>query len=241
MLSDLLECRLKALSPFGISLLILLIPGFARSMVLNQPYTPVPVVANCFMQPGLQKIRSKELSDLVTADQKSREQFDKLTREEMTQVQIDDTTRRKRVGEIMGEGCIKTAKDYAAASLIYQHGDVPDHYYQAFIWANRAVVLGDARQKNLVAITIDRYLLSIGKKQLFGSQFKASDKTGWCTCIEPVELSFTDADRTRYDQIKLSEQYQFMVMLNKGKKNCHSTECPGKLAPTLRGSVPGFW
>ena len=58
-----------------------------------------------------------------------------------------DLIRRKRVGEIFGEGCFKTAKDYSAASLIFQHGDTPDHYYQA-LWANRAVELGDISQNN---------------------------------------------------------------------------------------------
>ena len=72
--------------------------------------------------------------------------------------------------EILGEGCFKSAEDYAAASLIYQHGDSPDHFFQAFIWALRAVQLGDFQQKSLVAMTVDRYLISSGKKQLFGTQ-----------------------------------------------------------------------
>lgn len=53
---------------------------------------------------------------------------------------------------------------------MYQHGDVSDHYYLAFMWALRSVALGNEDVKSLVALTVDRYLVSIGKKQLFGSQ-----------------------------------------------------------------------
>ena len=50
---------------------------------------------------------------------------------------------------------MRTAQDYSAAALIYQHGVVPDHYQQAFIWSNRAIEEGDVKEKQLAALAID--------------------------------------------------------------------------------------
>jgi hypothetical protein len=208
---------------------------------------PIDTITTCSIGSKLQKMRSKELSTLVEADQKDRsifnniKEFNRISQKQIKQLNSNDLRRRKRVGEIMGEGCIKTAADYAAAALIYQHGDVPDHYYQAYIWANRAVDLGDSKQKPLVALTIDRYLVSIGKKQLFGSQFHSSDSTNWCTCLQPIEPTFPDAYREKYSQKKLNEQYKLLSSLNKKNKHCTYTECPMQLSPSPQGTVPGFW
>lgn len=39
------------------------------------------------------------------------------------------------------------------------------------IWSRKTEELGDKNGKSLSALAIDRYLVSISKKQLFGSQF----------------------------------------------------------------------
>ena len=195
----------------------------------------------CLTHPDVQHLRSKELAELVDLDQKDRENWDELSEEEKTNIAARDLKRRMRVGEIFGEGCFKTTADYSAASLIYQHWDVPDHYYQAFIWANEAVSLGDAKQKHLVALTIDRYLVSIGKKQLFGSQAFASDNSNWCFCLEPIESSFPDALRLDYLGSTLSQQYDWLSSINEGKNDCPTAECQHELKPTPKGSIPGFW
>lgn len=195
----------------------------------------------CLTDPLIQFNRSKELSSLVTDDQSDREKWSAMSQSELDDVALRDRIRRIRVGEIFGEGCFKMAADYAAASMIYQHGDVPDHYYQAFIWANRAVALGDEEQKKLVALTIDRYLVSIGKKQLFGSQFFASETSGWCYCLQPVELSFPDDLRKSYLGRTLSDEYDALSFLNQGKNNCIQRECYEELELSPQGTVPGFW
>ncbi len=43
-------------------------------------------------------------------------------------------------------------------------------FFQTFIWAKKAVELGDPSQKRLMAMSIDRYLINIGHKQLFATQ-----------------------------------------------------------------------
>lgn len=194
----------------------------------------------CPYQPALQIQRSKELQSLAETDQKVRLEFEKLSQEERFQMMKDDLLRRRRVGEIMGEGCLKTAADFAAAALIYQHGDVPEHYFQSFVWANRAVQLGDQTQAHLAAAAIDRYLVSIGKKQLFASQGGAGLKPGACFCLQQTERSFPDARRKSYSGHSLQKGYEMLAIVNKGKK-CPNVECSAPLKPSPKGTVPGFW
>ncbi|MDF1756942.1 MAG: hypothetical protein P1U74_01395 [Legionellaceae bacterium] len=154
----------------------------------------------CLTDPKLQEARSKELKKLFDADVKDRENWETLSITQLEEIRVHDNKRRIRVGAIFAEGCFKSSDDYSRAALIFQHGEVPDHYYQAFIWANIAVDLGDDTQRPMVALTIDRYLVSIGKKQLFGSQSLASAATNWCYCMQTVEESFPDSIRLSYLQ-----------------------------------------
>jgi hypothetical protein len=76
--------------------------------------------------------RSMELQKIVKADQDDRQKMPLPP-----SVLLRDLKRRMRVGEIFGEGCFKSAADYAAAAPVYQHGTTPDHFYQTFIWSQK--------------------------------------------------------------------------------------------------------
>jgi hypothetical protein len=209
-----------------------------------------PIALTCVSDPKLQQARSLELQQLHAADQALRVSkngepidFDKIDRNKMKK---QDLAHRKRVGEIFGEGCLKSAADYLAAALIYQHGDVPDHYYQTYIWATRTIKLGinEAEVKSakaMAALAIDRYLVSFGNKQLFGSQFYMAQLKDQCWCIEQVEPSFPDALRKEYlGQSLLERSRDSFAMFNKGK-NCPNVECSKTLKPTPKGTVLGLW
>jgi hypothetical protein len=185
--------------------------------------------------------RANELQTIVKADQDDREDWQSKTADEMTAVLPRDEERRKRVGEIYGEGCFVRAEDYSAAALVYQHGAVPDHFFQTFLWAKRAVELGDDKQKRLMALGIDRYLVNSGMRQLFGSQANrpGADPNG-CWCIQKIERSFPEKRRQQYMGQALSAAFQWLKELNAGK-SCPVKECDEALKPTPRGSVPGFW
>ncbi len=195
-----------------------------------------------FCTPGSneQKLRSKEIHQLYLADQADRERWFDKTNEEMVEVTKNDMVRRKRIGEIFGEGCFSSASDYHDAAMIYQHGDVSDHAYQAFIWAQRAVTLGMPSAKDLAALTLDRYLIDIGHKQLFGSQAFCSQLTNNCFCMQEVETTFPDAFRQEYAGFSLQDKINWVKDLNKGK-SCPQIICPMKLKASPAGTVPGFW
>lgn len=185
--------------------------------------------------------RSKELAQIVKDDQHDRENFSSKTPEEMQEMVKHDVVRRKRVGEIFGEGCFSKAKDFAAAALVYQHGDVPEHFFQTFIWAKRAVELGDPTQKRMMALGIDRYLVNIGKKQLFGSQATKDGLTAEaCWCLQQVEESFPDHLRKSHTGKSLKEAMEWVQELNAGK-SCPDQQCTKELQSSPKGTVPGFW
>ena len=159
-----------------------------------------------------------------------------------------DLRRRTRVAELYAAGCLSTAKDFASAALIFQHGTVPEHYLQAYLFASRAVALGDVRETSMMALAIDRYLVSTGHKQLFGSQAfsvgNLPNATGPepCTCMSQVEHSFPDVERRAYIKMGLEDKVEWVHSLNHGRTDCPAdVECTEPLLPTPRGTVPGMW
>ncbi|MEN9722446.1 MAG: hypothetical protein RJB38_432 [Pseudomonadota bacterium] len=180
--------------------------------------------------------RSLELQQLQQADQD-----DRKATPLPPEVVARDRVRRMRVGEIFGEGCLKSAPDFGAAALIFQHGAVPEHFFQAFLWSKRAVELGDPSQKKMMAMALDRYLINSGQKQLFGTQAFSLLQNTSCWCLQPVERAFSDKTRLEYLGRTLSDSIKWVENLNQGKACPKDVECAMVLRPTPAGTVPGFW
>ena len=196
----------------------------------------------CQTDPTRQQARSKELSEIVNADQNDRENFFQKSPEELQEMALRDVERRKRVGEIFGEGCFLKSNDFASAALVYQHGDVPEHYLQAYVWAKRAVELGEGNQKSLMGLAIDRYLVNTGHKQLFASQANKVDikNPNSCWCLQQIEPSFPDDLRKAVTNKTFKEAFDWLAELNKGT-SCPNIECSQELKPSPKGIIPGFW
>ena len=196
---------------------------------------------SCHEDKERREARSGELSAIVDADQNDRAEFFKKTPRQVHEILKRDEQRRRRVEEIYREGCFTKARDFAAGALVFQHGHVAEHYFQAFVWAKRAVELGDNSQKRLMALAIDRYLVNRGHKQLFATQASKQDtlrKTCWC--LEPIEMSFPDGLRAEIAGSSLSESFHWLNELNKGLI-CRGAECLKDLKDSPQGTVPGFW
>jgi hypothetical protein len=226
------------------------LPCLAIVLLMSQAFALVPIKEephnelSCNNNPALQKMKSAELVILLKQDQSDREKFSEMTPEAMLQLAKNDLTRREKVGLIFAEGCLNSALDYQIAGLIFQHGESPDHYYQAYIWANKAAEIEKSPTNSLASLAIDRYLISIGKKQLFASQFLNPDimNPASCYCMQQVEPSFPNSKRKNYSGRSLKESYEILELFNKGKicLNQHA-ECEAALKPTLKGSIPGLW
>jgi hypothetical protein len=151
-----------------------------------------------------------------------------------------DLQRRIQVATIFAEGCFKTSSDYASAATVYQHGNTADHYYQAFIWANEAVKLGDQSQLWWTAAALDRYLVKIGQKQLFGTQLSRNNSEKWC--VQSVEPSFPESIRIKYVKFSVKEQIAHTLKgIGSSQSPDDVQDCDPSLKPSPRGTVPGFW
>lgn len=203
----------------------------------SEPYTNIE--QSCHFNQETQQARSKELAELAATDQSDRANYGMLSDDEIKRVMLSDLKQRMRVGELFGDGCMVSSADYMNGAIIYQHGTQPDHFFQAFTWAKRAGELGDAEGKYWAAMAIDRYLVSLGKKQLFGSQFAKKNMADPCICMEPVEPTFPQEMRKEYTSMTLEERYTKMDVYN--AKNCPHVECDHNLEPTPKGSIVGFW
>ena len=151
-----------------------------------------------------------------------------------------DKARRQEVGALFGEGCIRSGSDHYNAALVFQHGQVPDHYYQAYLFARRASDLGEADGSWLVPRAVDRYLLNSGYKQLFGTNLtcrRDEDGDQRC-CVPPVADGFPDAQRTAAGEPpigdKLASVAERMDMPEIGF-------CKDDRRDPPRGLFPGIW
>ena len=123
---------------------------------------------------------------------------------------------------------------------MFQHGTTADHYYQTFLWASTAARLGDVSKKSLAAAGLDRYLVKIGQKQLFGTQFSKNRQDKFC--LQPVEKSFPDALRVEYLRNDLKANTVFAMKAIAPNQPVHETkDCETVLKDSPKGTVTGFW
>jgi hypothetical protein len=198
---------------------------------------------SCIEDVARQTARSQELQKIVAADQTDRDAGPNIPQDQWPAIQTRDEQRRSRVGAIFGEGCFKTPKDFAAAALVFQHGNVPDHFFQTYIWSKRGVELGDDSQKRMMTLAIDRYLVNTGHKQLFASQARKPDSPNLnCWCLEPVEESFPDALRPSYNARTIKDALHWIDELNANTTCPAASQCLHRtLKPSPAGTVPGLW
>ena len=125
--------------------------------------------------------------------------------------------RRQEVHRMLDAGQVQTANDYFHAALIFQHGRQPDEYLLAHVLAVYAISLGDKDARWLAAATLDRFLLSISRPQIYGTQFESvpgktnswaqrtmnslllSDTLRAAACVVPLKLQ-----RAILDEFNLS-------------------------------------
>ena len=107
-----------------------------------------------------------------------------------------DRTRRQRVRHLLQAGMIQEPEDYFHASMVFQHGETVDDYWQAHILAKEAAKTSLSGARWLVAATYDRWLMCQGKPQKYGTQYRL-DKDGnrklWM-----VDPTTTDAERATW-------------------------------------------
>ena len=82
-----------------------------------------------------------------------------------------DSMRREKTTALLAAGALHTGDDFERAAFIFQHGENADDYLLAHTLALIAVSKGRPLAVWIASATLDRYLQSIGKTQIYGTQF----------------------------------------------------------------------
>jgi hypothetical protein len=139
-----------------------------------------------------------ELAELFRADQADR------TGGDVTEgAGRRDRQRRARILRILtATGACRTARDRYHAAMVLQHGDRPEHFALAHGLCRQAAGAGVVEARWLAAASLDRWLMSTGRPQRFGTQYLDLG-SGWVH--HEVDPATTDAERSRWDVPSLAE------------------------------------
>ena len=119
-------------------------------------------------------VSSPEMTAIFEADQKPR--IGDMSKIDWKVVNAQDAGRRDQVRQLLKDGKLHTGEDFEHAAFIFQHGGTPDDYLLAHTLAMVAVARGRVSALWIGAARLDRYLQNIGKPQIYGTQFKWSNK-----------------------------------------------------------------
>ncbi len=128
-----------------------------------------------------------EMRQIFDDDQRARQDFTKLSSEQWAAVSKDDAVRRQRTHALVMDGKLHSSDDFREAAFVFQHGDKPDDYLLAHTLAMIAVAKGDEGALWIATATLDRYLHSINRPQIYGTQFKSAPQN--TTTQEPYDQS----------------------------------------------------
>ncbi len=177
--------------------------------ILFRPSTGLRPVAAQSSPPALKD--NEELARLILEDQADRNPpAGKPIDWKM--VEPRDQARLARAKELYGRDQLQTGRDYFNAALILQHSEIPEDYLLAHELSVVAISKG-MRVESLAAASEDRYLMSIGRRQRFGTQYR-SDKGGPYR-LYPMDTGVTDQLRRLMHVPTLAEAKAGEAEMNK--------------------------
>ena len=115
------------------------------------------------------------LDELHAADQKDREKVYETT-VAVESLKERDHERRRELVEMIGQGGVNTSNDMYRAAVLFLHGTEPKEFLSAHRLATMAAINGHRPSRWLAAASLDRFLMSIGLPQTYGTQFEHSDE-----------------------------------------------------------------
>lgn len=152
---------------------------------------------------------NSELKEIYEADQADR-QTDSIN---WNIVFNRDRLRRTRVLQLIDSNKVRTTEDYHNAAMIFQHGTDSTDYKMAVDLMSKAIELDSGINKWLFAAATDRYLLSIDKPQIYGTQYIKRGNEPWKRAeIDTTQIS--DEERVKYRVETLSEQKEKVKRMN---------------------------
>ncbi len=156
-----------------------------------------PSLALSQAMPGPQD--NAEVKRLHDEDQADRKAF----KIDWSVVDQRDRARGAHVKELYETNQLKTGNDYYSAALILQHATTAEDHLLAHELCVVAVSRGIQKAKWLAAASEDRFLMTIGRPQRFGTQFQSV--AGGPVQLYEIEAGVTDELRRLMDVRALQE------------------------------------
>jgi hypothetical protein len=136
------------------------VPVVSTDWDATRPY----VIENPYTRPNA------EMRTIFAEDQAARQSPD-ISAEQWRSIGPQDAARRERTRALLATGALRAGEDFRNAAWVFQHGSTPDDYLLAHTLALIALAQGDASAAWIAGATLDRYLQSTGKPQIYGTQF----------------------------------------------------------------------
>jgi hypothetical protein len=114
-----------------------------------------------------------EMAEILAADQAVRQNVALAIaggRAYAERIVAEDAVRRERVRVLLEADALSTAVDFHSAAFVFQHGETPEDYLLAHTLALAAIAEGSTESTWIAAASLDRYLQSIGRPQIYGTQ-----------------------------------------------------------------------
>lgn len=144
------------------------------------------------------------------------DQADRTNHFDWSIIQKNDSIREARVYELLDSNKVRTSTDYTNAALIFHHGEDSVAYGMAMKLIRKSIELDPTRDKWFLAVITDRYLLSINKPQIYGTQYKRFENN--LVVREEMDSTIiTDAERIECKVETLAEQREKIKNLNRKK------------------------
>ncbi|HEX3586923.1 MAG TPA: hypothetical protein VH024_13060 [Candidatus Angelobacter sp.] len=148
-------------------------------MFARIPLGQHPAVANDWEQRHVYYLDDAETSNpemkkIFDGDQQDRSEDFSLT--DWDRVTPRDQQRRAATRKLLEEDQLHTGEDFREAAFVFQHGDKPEDYLLAHTLAMIAASRGDGLGLWIAAATLDRYLQSVQKPQIYGTQVVGDGK-----------------------------------------------------------------
>lgn len=143
---------------------------------------------------------SERMRELFAADQAARQK--ELI--DWSRLSVEDEQRRVETLAYLAKGQLCLGQSLFYAAFIFQHGNCADHFQLAHRLAARALEVGYDQARWIYAATLDRYLLSTGQDQKYGTQYIVTEDGNWK--LQPFDQATTDEERQQFNVPILAEQ-----------------------------------
>ena len=137
------------------------------------------------MPPETDNLRIEELH---AADQKDRENVYSSAKD-VEALKGRDLERRRELQELIARGEVNTQNDLYRAAVIFLHGAEPKDFLTAHRLSVIASIQGHRNARWLAAASLDRFLMSIGLPQTYGTQFEHNEEDNRYQLRLPIDDS----------------------------------------------------